>query len=388
MASREVRNIRVELPHTAAIFCAVIQQPGKRGFDLDFIQDGKVIHKEMSVEKDADLVVELLVTAQIEFVSFSAVYQAGDLIVEAMEKLEAGGGEIIEEISEIVPTEETDDREGIVDEITADDELVGEISSLGAAISDTEEMSEDASLEIEPREGDIDESTIPEEAAPALEPTQPLKEMSVKYSEAIVQLYYDETAKEFSVAVWDKNEIKLDRTVIPNVEDAILDVLLSANLELQSMSVLFDVAAEIKGIVDDPTPFLKPEKPEYGDFEAEEDLRVEAEAEEELPDVSLLKEPSDVEAFITITKKSLQLERQILIREEPIKDIKGASCRIYRKGDDEWFLGFITKGEEETRAKKLPEVNLDDVARAMNNGIPQISFSMLYDAAEELYAVI
>ncbi|MFX0116952.1 MAG: hypothetical protein ACFFB3_20560, partial [Candidatus Hodarchaeota archaeon] len=312
MASREVRNIRVELPHTAAIFCAVIQQPGKRDFDLDFIQDGKVIHKEMSVKKDADLVVELLVTAQIEFVSFSAVYQAGDLIVEAMEKLEAGGGEIMKEISEVVPTEETDAREVTMDEITDDDELVEEISSQDAAISDIEKISEDAS----------------EETISALEPTQPLKEINVKYSEAIVQVYYDKAAEEFSVAVWDKNEIKLDRTVISNDEDAILNVLLSSNPELQSMSVLFDVAAEIKGIIDDPTPFLKPEKPEYGDFEGEEeDLRAKAEAEEKLPDVSLLKEPSDVEAFIEITKKSLQLERQILIREEPIKDMKGVSCR-------------------------------------------------------------
>ncbi|MFX0116907.1 MAG: hypothetical protein ACFFB3_20330, partial [Candidatus Hodarchaeota archaeon] len=116
MASREVRTIRVELPYTASIFCAVIQQPGKRGFDLHFIQDGKIIHKEISIDKDADLVVEILVNAQIEFVSFSAVYEAGDLIVEAMEKLEAGEGEIAEEGEEAISAEETQIPESAADE--------------------------------------------------------------------------------------------------------------------------------------------------------------------------------------------------------------------------------------------------------------------------------
>ncbi|MFQ5980700.1 MAG: hypothetical protein ACE5OZ_21390, partial [Candidatus Heimdallarchaeota archaeon] len=388
MASREVSTIRVELPYTAAIFCAVIQQPGKRGFDLDFIQDGKVIHKEMSVDKDADLVVELLVTAQIEFISFSAVYQAGDMIVEAMEKLEAGEGEIIEKDSEIDQIEETDTAAASTGEITSDEDLSEIETSQQTPISSADETSEEDSVEIALQEDETAETAVPEEEA-ALKADAPLKEINVEYSEAIVQLYYDGTAEEFSVAVWDQNEIKLDRIVIPNDEDAILDVIIGANLELQSMSVLFDVASEIKGIVDDPSSFLQPEKSQEGEIEGEEEeIGVETDSEEELPDVSLLKEPSDVETFIEVTKKSLQLERQILIREEPIKDMKGVVCRIFRKGDDEWFLGFKTKGEEETQAKKLPEVTLDDVARAMNNGIPQISFSMLYDAAEDLFSVI
>ncbi|MHA2270857.1 MAG: hypothetical protein ACXACI_03275 [Candidatus Hodarchaeales archaeon] len=390
MASREVRSIRVELPFTAGIFCDVIQQPGKRGFDLRFVQDGKIIHKEMSAEKDADLIVELLVNAQIEFVSFSAVYEAGDIIAEAMDKLEAGEGEIAEEILDTAPTEETLPLESSVDEGTDSDETIDEESEQEmptfAAVdqleeeSDTDTTSDDTSLD--------SSEDIAVEEAPAAEKTPPLKEIDVEYSSAIVQLYYDEPAEEFSVAVWDQNDMKLDRTAIPGDEDGILDVLLSANLELQSMSVLFDVASEIKVIADDPSALLKPAKPEIGEEEGEEgELAEDVEPEEELPDVSLLREPGDVETFMEITKKSLQLERQILIREEPIKDMKGTSCKIFRKGENEWFLGFKID-EEESRAKKLPEVDLDEVARAMNNGIPQISFSMLYDAAEELFAVL
>jgi hypothetical protein len=390
MASREVRSIRVELPFTAGIFCDVIQQPGKRLFDLRFIQDAKIIHKEMSAEKDADLIVELLVNAQIEFVSFSAVYEAGALIAEAMDRLEAGEGEIAEEILDTPLTEETLPLESSVDEGTDSDEAIDDETEQEmptfAAVDQLEEApnidtaSDDFALEAS---GDA----VAEEA-PGAGSTPPLKEIDVEYSSAIVQLYYDEPAEEFSVAVWDQNDIKLDRTAIPDEEDGILDVLLSANLELQSMSVLVDVASEIKGIVDDPSALLKLATPEIGEEEGEEgELAEEVEPEEELPDVSLLREPGDVETFIEITKKSLQLERQILIREEPIKDMKGTSCKIFRKGENEWFLGFKVH-KEESRAKKLPELNLDEVARAMNNGIPQISFSMLYDAAEELFAVL
>lgn len=390
MASREVRSIRVELPYTAGIFCDVIQQPGKRGFDLRFVQDGKIIHKEMSAEKDADLIVELLVNAQIEFVSFSAVYEAGDLIAEAMDKLEAGEGEVAEETLDTAPTEEILPLESSVDEITDSDETLDEDTEQEmptfAAVDQLEEQS-DIDTTSDDTSLDSSEEVVVEEAT-ATETTPPLKEIAVEYSSAIVQLYYDKTSEEFSVAVWDQNDMKLDRTAIPDDEDAILDVLISANLELQSMSVLFDVASEIKGIIDDPSVLIKPAEPEIGEEEGEEgELAEDAEPEEELPDVSLLREPGDVETFMEVTKKSLQLERQILIREEPIKDMKGTFCQIFRKGENEWFLGFKTE-EEESRAKKLPEVDLDEVARAMNNGIPQISFSMLYDAAEELFAVL
>ncbi|MFW9914287.1 MAG: hypothetical protein ACFFGZ_01645 [Candidatus Thorarchaeota archaeon] len=380
MASREVRSIRVELPFTAGILCDVIQQPGKRGFDLRFVQDGKVIHKEMSAEKDADLIVELLVNAQIEFVTFSAVYEAGDLIVEAMDRLEAGEGEIADETLDTAPTEETLPLETSVEEETEQEMPTFAAVDQLEEESDLDTTSDDISLEVS--------EDVAVEKAPAAEATPPLKEIDIEYSSAIVQLYYDEPAEEFSVAVWDQNDIKLDRTAIPNDEDGILDVLLTAKLELQSMSVLFDVASEIKGIVDDPNVLLKPATPDIGEEEGEEgELAEEVEPEEELPDVSLLREPGDVETFMEITKKSLQLERQILIREEPIKDMKGTSCKIFRKGENEWFLGFKID-EEESRAKKLPELDLDEVARAMNNGISQISFSMLYDAAEELFAVL
>ncbi|MFX0065488.1 MAG: hypothetical protein ACFFC7_25225, partial [Candidatus Hermodarchaeota archaeon] len=107
-------------------------------------------------------------------------------------------------------------------------------------------------------------------------------------------------------------------------------------------------------------------------------------------DLSTLREKEDIDRYIELLKTSMDREKPVLMRETSIKGVSGILCQIYRRGKDEWYLAFYSTKDSTVKTKPmvLPSLEVDHVAKYINQGVPQISFTALYDAAEELLKVI
>ncbi|HKZ42930.1 MAG TPA: hypothetical protein VJ044_18365, partial [Candidatus Hodarchaeales archaeon] len=111
---------------------------------------------------------------------------------------------------------------------------------------------------------------------------------------------------------------------------------------------------------------------------------------EEVPiDYSQFRKPEDIEALVSAIRKSMRTDRPVMVREGSVPVVKHIGYRVYRQGENKWSIEFFDSKDNvnlSQRPWKIKEMNFDEVFRAVNNGIPQVSLSVANDAAESLYS--
>jgi len=84
MATRNEKQIRLELPSTSGVDCEVIEGTDK--YIMNFYQNDRQIKSSSFPKKhlNQDRVVDLLSEAGIDFFSFSAIFDVADLLVKTI----------------------------------------------------------------------------------------------------------------------------------------------------------------------------------------------------------------------------------------------------------------------------------------------------------------
>jgi hypothetical protein len=217
-------------------------------------------------------------------------------------------------------------------------------------------------------------------------------ELKIPYShDTSVKVYWDETNNEFALLFWrEGKEVDLIGTNNKLDEDGAWELFNGANIEFISMSVIDDAAQDIIRIVQDPEGHIKVEKASDIDDESFEGF--EREEEEELPvDFDQFTKPEHIEPLLQEIKKILaKSNKPVMVMEQKIDPMPKVGFKVFRKGET-WSLDFYSVKDGKIlsqRPAKLKAINSDEIFKAVNNGIPQVTLTEVSDAADYIYEII
>lgn len=248
-------------------------------------------------------------------------------------------------------------------------------------------------IEEEAKEEVVDEETLKLKAI--VESGSFITELKIPYShETTVKIYLDESTDRFALLFWRAGKevdlVGVDKTLN---EDGAWEILNKANIEFIGMSVIYDSAEEILHVIANPNDYRKTSFDESGEateFVAGE--TVESEDEEKTIDYNQFTKPEDIESLLEIIKKSIgKSKKPILIMESEIKSMPKVGFKILRQGENIWLLDFYSTKDGSAlsqRPAKLKSITSDEVFKAVNNGIPQVTLSAVSDAAEFVFDII
>ena len=74
---------RIELADSGGVICAVYQKT-KYSFEFQFIRNEKIFFTKSMMNPDEDKFVDLLTEAEVEFITFSAIYDAAGLLEDVI----------------------------------------------------------------------------------------------------------------------------------------------------------------------------------------------------------------------------------------------------------------------------------------------------------------
>ncbi|MFX1512868.1 MAG: hypothetical protein ACFFCQ_09805, partial [Promethearchaeota archaeon] len=345
----EIRLVaRVELPDSGGIICAIYQK-SKFQWEFELIRGNKIFFKKTVMNPDEDKLVDILTESEVEFIKFSAVYDAAGLLTD-----------VIEHPEKYVNTVPAVDKLPTVEEEVA-------VPDLAQKEEEEKPISLGEQEIIAPTGGVVEEIPVP---------YSPNAKCIVSLAGADdwwISFYVDDTLTTDPMHLDEKSE------------DAIIDIVAASKIDFVSFSVVSDISEKIFDVVSHPEKYIQPDEEvvtEKG-FTGVEELIKEAREEIDI-DLSTLRGPKDVDTYIDVMRKSMNLDRPTLVKDVSVLGVKNILCHIHRQGEDKWLFSFsdVKTGEEVGRLKEVPELNLDEVAKVVNNGVPQISFSQLYDAAE------
>ncbi|MFX0122495.1 MAG: hypothetical protein ACFFAE_02575, partial [Candidatus Hodarchaeota archaeon] len=374
MATREEKQIRLELPSTSNVECEIRESLSREEYVFTFYQNERVI-KSSAVSNDKlsiDQMVDLLSDAGVEFFSFSAIFDVAELLIDSIEK------EFQESVigdEEVVGRPAAEVREDI-------EELEVPVTTI------TAEPSFDSQIFIESESGiSIDPSD------------KLLKKFKMPYSQGgYAGVYYCRDGK-YSVVLF-QNETPIIRKKFPkdNINEDILVALISeSGIDFLSFSSIYDSAEQIQNIILHPEEHVEIEEVEVSTpTEGEEYVPTPSEVgvpEDEMVmvdlsslDVSEYTKAKDFDKFIAAVTKFVNEGQPLPVKEVEIEQSGGVVCIVLRRMDS-WFLQFRTRSG---KFSDVLEVNIDqdEIARLINQEIPQISFSYLYDASEKVFLAI
>ncbi len=190
-------------------------------------------------------------------------------------------------------------------------------------------------------------------------------------------------------------------------EEEIVKIISESGLGISSISAIYALTEKVLEILQQPEESLPvpeeslpvPEKEKVSEevkkeviSEKEDTDEVEAikvpEPEIEVPDIDLssLRKPEDVALYIQTMKAAMDRAKPVLVGEIEVPYSQGSRAQIYRKGDsDEWWVAFESASKESlTGLLPLPSFDVDTMAKVINQGIPSISLSAVYDASEKV----
>lgn len=296
------------------------------------------------------------------FTSMSLIYDVSEKIIE-----------VATEPEKFLPKEESKEEE-------ISSESTGEIDTSQTDDTIVEEVVEEE-----------DESTA--ELRKIIDSGTFVTELKIPYShESSLKIYWNEENNEFALQVW-RGEKEVDLKGADNKldEDGAWEIFNSSDIEFISMSVIYDAAEDIIKIVQDPESYIEKEVAEDIDDESFEGF--DREKEKELPvDFDQFKKPDDIEPLLQAIKKSLaKATKPILVMEQTIKPMPKVGFKVFRQGEEGWQLDFynVKSGKILTqRPAKLKGVTSEEIFKAVNNGIPQVTLSAVSDAAEFVFEVI
>lgn len=252
-------------------------------------------------------------------------------------------------------------------------------------------------VEVEEEGGQGEEAPTGPLPRPIINEGRHLTTIKIPYShdttcKVFAEMAGDEPTGNFALAFWrDDKEVGAVAVTSALDDDGAVEVLNSVDISFISMSVIYDAAEDIVAVVQDPSPFLVSEEEDSGEGIASVGYGAEEEEEEPI-DFDQFRRPEDIEPLLAAIKKSLlKANTPLLVKESSIPNMKNVGFKVFRQGEDKWSMDFVdTKtGELLTqRPAKLKEVSFEEVFKAVNNGIPQISLSAVNDASEYVFDVV
>ncbi|MFQ6123481.1 MAG: tetratricopeptide repeat protein [Candidatus Heimdallarchaeota archaeon] len=183
-------------------------------------------------------------------------------------------------------------------------------------------------------------------------------------------------------------------------EEEIVQIISESGLGISSISAIYALSEKILEVLLQPEesmPVLaentSSEEVKEGVISIKEEIAevepIEAlEPEMEAPEIDLasLRKPEDVALYIQKMKAAMDHAKPVLVGEIEVPYSQGSRAQIYRKGDsDEWWITFESASKESlTGLLPLPSFDVDSMAKVINQGIPSISLSAVYDASEKV----
>jgi hypothetical protein len=263
-------------------------------------------------------------------------------------------------------------------------------------ISETSESSDEIptyqKLEEEAKEEVIDEETLA--LKQIVESGSFITELKIPYShETSLKIYLDESTGKFALLFWrDNKQVDLKGVDKSLNEDGAWEILNSANIQFISMSVIYDAAENILKVISNPDDFRKVSTSEDSTQSETYDSEPTRDEDDQAIDFDKYKKPEDIENLLEVIKKSLgKSKKPILVMESEIKTMPKVGFKVFRQAQENWMLDFYSTKDGATlsqRPAKLKAINSDEVFKAVNNGIPQVTLSAVSDAAEYVYEII
>ncbi|MFX1515117.1 MAG: hypothetical protein ACFFC6_02330 [Promethearchaeota archaeon] len=370
MATREEKQIRLELPSTSGVECEIRESLSREEYIFTFYQNERAIKSSaVSFENiSSDQMVDLLSDAGVEFFSFSAIFEVAELLVDSIkkefEKSIAERDEVIESPADLV-SEDFQELE----------------------LTDTT-LTPESSIDVEP---------IKPESRVSLDPgDKMLKKFEMPYSQGgYAGVYYCRDGK-YAIVLF-QNEIPVIRKKFSkeNIdEDNLVALITESGIDFLSFSSIYDSAEQIQNIILHPEEHLESE--EVQAVTVEEDITAPSDLdapEDEMVmvdlsslDVSEYTKAEDFDKFVAEVTSFVNEGQPLPVKEVEIEQTGGVVCIILRQMDS-WFLRFRTKSGKLSDVLEI-KVDQDEIARLINQEIPQISFSYLYDASEKVFLTI
>ncbi|MFW9903583.1 MAG: tetratricopeptide repeat protein [Candidatus Thorarchaeota archaeon] len=371
MATREEKQIRLELPSTSDVECEIRESLSREEYVFTFYQNERTIKTStMACDKvSKDQMVDLLSDTGVEFFSFSAIFDVAELLVESIKKgfqESITGGEVVVESTE--------------DTVREDFEVVD--------TTITPEPSIDMQVSIEP------ESKVYIDPGDKL-----LKKFEMPYSqEGDAGVYYCRDGKYSIVLFHNDTPIIRKKFSKDSINEENLVALISeSGIDFLSFSSIYDSAEQIQNIILHPEEHIESEGvPIDATTEIEADTipppNVEVSEDEMVMvdlsslDVSKYNKAEDFDKFIAEVTTFVNEGQPLPVKEVEIERSGGVVCIILRQMDS-WFLRFRAKSGKLSKVTEI-KIDQDEIARLINQEIPQISFSYLYDASEKVYLAI
>ncbi|UCG89880.1 MAG: hypothetical protein JSU57_05305 [Candidatus Heimdallarchaeota archaeon] len=373
MATREEKQIRLDLPSTSGVECEIRDSPSRDEFIFTFFQNERQF-KSSSVPKSQvspDTMVDLLSDAGIEFFSFSAIFDVAELLIKT----------INDEFQQLIVVEE-EPSAVIQPSVTEDLEEVTPIAAMETESADVQ-VSAEPELKISIDPGD-----------------KLLKKFEMPYSKAGYAAVYYCRDGNYRIVLF-QNETPAIRKKFPKDgvnEDNLVAMISESGIDFLSFSAIYDTAEELQNIILHPEEYLEAEKitttePAIGVGEPITTISEVEEPEDEMVmvdlstlDVSKYTKVKDFDQFIAEVTTSVNEGQPLPVKEVEIEHTGGVVCIILRQMDS-WFIRFKTKEGSYSDVTEV-KVDQDELARLINQEIPQISFSYLYDASEKVFKTI
>ncbi|MHA2246847.1 MAG: hypothetical protein ACXADY_18020 [Candidatus Hodarchaeales archaeon] len=376
MATREEKQIRLQLPSTSSVECEIRESSNRDEYVFTFFQNERQL-KSCSVSEsklDQDHMVDLLSDAGVEFFSFSAIFDVADLLLQTVS--EEFQQLVIEEEKPVIQPSAGKTQEIEEARVTPSVETVDE--SLTEPASEIEKK-----ISIEP--GD-----------------KLLKKFEMPYSQAgHAGVYYCRDGKYAIVLFRKLTPLIRKKFSKENVnEDNLVALISDSGIDFLSFSAIYDTAELIQNIVLHPEEYLETEKGEETTTEGAVETTSFGEGmaaipEVEVPedesvmvdlsalDVSKYSKAEDFDKFVAKVTKVVKEGQPLPVKEINIEKSGGVVCIILRQMDA-WFLRFRKKDGSHSDVTEI-KIDQDEIARLINQDIPQISFSYLYDASEKVF---
>ncbi|UCE14877.1 MAG: hypothetical protein JSV04_06760 [Candidatus Heimdallarchaeota archaeon] len=369
MATRDEKQFRIELPSTSGVECEI---RGIRGeFVLTFYQNERMIKTSTvsSHKLNQDQMVDLLSDAGVEFFSFSAIFEVADLLVNSIKK------EFMDVVEEGIEVVEEPEEVQVTETITTVEETPTDIS-----VSTEQEI-----VTLEP--GD-----------------KLLKKIEMPYSQGgFAGVYYCRDGKYAIILFQNENPIVRKKFVKEKVNDeALVGMISESGIDFLSFSAIYDSAEQLQKIIMHPEEYIEAEEPEEILTAEADEVRPEVppvsiseveEVEDEIVmvdisglDVSEYTKAEDFDNFVGKVTELVNKGQPLPVKEIPIEKSGGVICIVLRQIDS-WFVRFK---QEDGSLSDVTEVKIDqdELAKVINQDIPQISFSYLYDASEKVFHIM
>jgi hypothetical protein len=370
MVTRDQKTLRLELPSTSGVECEIRED--NDSYIINFYQNDRQINSStISISRlDQERMVDLLTEAEIEFFSFSAIFDIADLLVKTIkdefQTLSIGDA----------PTTSNESP----DTIDSSEVIMDDSVAVSKKRTSTKPTSKRKTIAI-PKEDKL------------------LKRFNMLHSKSGYVAIYFTRKGNYSVVLSKKDEIVSQKSYSKNEinQDSLVELISESGIDFLSFSAIYDSAEQIEStilnpVVDDDslaTPDM--DSISLGKVAEEEDSSIESQDEISLVDLSDLdaseyKKAEDFDKFIAKVKESVEVGQPLPVKEVEIAHSDGVVCIILRKSDS-WYLRFRNPHGQLSKSNEIAH-DQDEVARLINQEIPQISFSYLYDASELIFNTI